>query len=309
MAYEGKWNEISPSYFYPPKKNTCPPVHLNNKQLTQTDDAKYLCVHLDRTLTWPKHITTKWKQLDLKLRKFYRFIGGKLQLSVANWLLVHQAMPKPVWTYSVQLWGSASNSKKEILERFQPKVLRIIMDSPWFVPNAVIIRDVQLLSVRQEVRNCSVTYRQRLNDHPNGLIKSLFQRPTHTRRLKRYYPVDMRTRFNWYSATPQQTIPNHLWLSLNRRCVAGCISHVPSIVTVNIIAECFRTDSNILGDDNKKMAVSCQTHLQLTTQVILIWGGFFKRFVANVFHVCTATYLWTVLLPLGDLWWVGMTRQ
>jgi len=84
-------------------------------------------------------------------------------------LLVYKATLKPTWTYGVQLWGSASNSNIEILERFQSKVLRIITDAPWFVPNAVIIRDLQVLSVRQEVRNYSVTYRQRLNDHPNNL--------------------------------------------------------------------------------------------------------------------------------------------
>jgi len=46
------------------------------------------------------------------------------------------------------------------------------------VRNAVIIRDLIVLSVRQEVRNCSVTYRQRLNDHPNNLAKSRFQKTT-----------------------------------------------------------------------------------------------------------------------------------
>jgi len=32
------------------KKSTCPPVHLNNK-LTQTDDVKYLGIHVDRKHT------------------------------------------------------------------------------------------------------------------------------------------------------------------------------------------------------------------------------------------------------------------
>ena len=127
-------------------------------------------------------------------------------------------------------------------------MLRIIGDAPSFVPNAVIICDLQVLSVRQEVRNCSVTYRQRLNGHPNNLSKSVFQRPNYNRRLKRYYPADLAARFNWYSATPLQTIPNHLWLSLNRRCITGCIAYMTFRVTVNTTAECLRTDCNILGD-------------------------------------------------------------
>jgi len=68
--------------------------------------------------------------------------------------------------------------------------------APWYVPDAVKIRDLRVLSVRQAVRNYSVAYRQRLNDHPNNLAKSLFQRPNYSRRLKQYYPADLVTRFN-----------------------------------------------------------------------------------------------------------------
>jgi hypothetical protein len=81
------------------------------------------------------------------------------------------------------------------MERFQSKVLRIITDAPWYVLNAVIKRDLKVLSVRQEVRNYSVTYGQRLYDHPNRMVKSLFQRTHYNRRLKRYYPADLATRF------------------------------------------------------------------------------------------------------------------
>jgi len=65
----------------------------------------------------------------------------------------------------------------DILERFQSKMLRIITDAPRYVPNTAIRRDLSVFSVRQEVRNYSVTYRHRLDDHPNRLAKSLFQGP------------------------------------------------------------------------------------------------------------------------------------
>jgi hypothetical protein len=50
--------------------------------------------------------------------------------------------------YGVQLWGSASKSNIEILERCQSKVSRIITNAPWYVSIAVIVRDLQVLSVR-----------------------------------------------------------------------------------------------------------------------------------------------------------------
>jgi len=115
-----------------------------------------------------------------------RIIGRKSQLSLQNKLLVYKAILKPIWTYGIQLWGAASNSNIVTLERFQSKVLRVITDAPWYVPNAVIKRGLKVRSVRQEVRNYSVTYRQRLDDHPNRLAKSLYQRTHYNLRLKRY---------------------------------------------------------------------------------------------------------------------------
>jgi hypothetical protein len=112
------------------KKRTYPPVYLNNKQLPQTDDVKYLRIHLYRKLTWRNHISAKRKQLDLKLRKLCSTIGRKSRLSLTNKLLVYKIILKPIWTYEIQLWGSASNPHLEILERFQSKVLRILTDAP-----------------------------------------------------------------------------------------------------------------------------------------------------------------------------------
>jgi len=151
--------------------------------------VKYLGIHLDRHLTWRKYITTKRKQLDLKLRNLYWIIGCKSQLSLENKLLVYTVILKPVWTYGVQLWGTASNSNLEILERFQSKVLRIITDVPWYVPNSVTQHDLQ--TVEQEARKCSVNYRKRLDVHPNSLANALFQEQLAYSRLKRLYPGDL----------------------------------------------------------------------------------------------------------------------
>ena len=173
----------------------CPSAQLINKHLAQPDDVKYLGIHLDRKLTCRKHITTNRKQVDPKLRKLYWIIDRKSQLSLENKQLVYKAILKPIWTYGVQLWGSASNSNIDILERFQSKVLRTSTDASRCVPTAAIRRDLKVSSVRQEVHNYSVTYRHWLDDHPNRLAKSLFQGPAPSRRLRRCYPANLATRF------------------------------------------------------------------------------------------------------------------
>ena len=46
-----------------------------------------------------------------------------------------------------------------------------------------------------------------------------------------------------------------LTVTVNRRYFTGCISCIPLEVTVNTIAECLRTDCNILEDNKKKIYI------------------------------------------------------
>jgi hypothetical protein len=112
-------------------------VKINDVQLPQSDEVKYLGFHLDRRLTWHKHIFTK-RKLGLTLTKMHWLLGRKSQLSNTNNLLHYKTILKPIWTYGIQLWGTASTSNIEILQRFQSKVLCMIVDTPWYIPNSLI---------------------------------------------------------------------------------------------------------------------------------------------------------------------------
>jgi hypothetical protein len=125
-------------------RETCPQVHINNVQLLQEEEVKYLGLHLDRRLTW--HIFAKRKQLGNTLTKMYWLLGRKSKLSTSNKLLIYIyiyiTILKPIWTYVIKLWGTASTSNIEILKRFQSKALRMIVDAPWYVPNMVVLEEI-----------------------------------------------------------------------------------------------------------------------------------------------------------------------
>ncbi|KAH0813919.1 hypothetical protein GEV33_008872 [Tenebrio molitor] len=125
---------------------------INDCQLPQVEDAKYLGMHLDRRLTWKKHIFSKRKQLGLKLSHMYWLIGRKSKLSLDNKVLLYKSILKPVWTYGIQLWGTACVSNINILQRFQNKVLRAIVDAPYYVSNEVIQHDIPLESIKEAKR-------------------------------------------------------------------------------------------------------------------------------------------------------------
>jgi hypothetical protein len=80
----------------------------------------------------------------------YWLLGPRSRLSLSNKLL-YKSILKPIWTYGIQLWGTASTSNIEILERFQSKTFRLLVDAPWYVPNRRIRRDLQMPSVKEEI--------------------------------------------------------------------------------------------------------------------------------------------------------------
>jgi hypothetical protein len=126
-----------------------------------------------------------WKQRGTTLTKTYWLLGRKSKFSTSHKLTIYETILKPIWTYKIQLWGTASTSNIEILEHFQSKALRIIVDASWYVPNTVIRSDFQIPTVKEEISRYSSQYSACLSAHPNGLIVNFIEQPDN-RRLRRH---------------------------------------------------------------------------------------------------------------------------
>jgi hypothetical protein len=128
------------------------------------------------------------------LTKMHWLLGRKSKLSTSNKILIYKAILKPIWTYGIQVCGAASTSNIEILERFRCKILRVIVDAPWYVLNTVIRRDLQTPTIKEEIHHNSSQYSAHLSVHPNDLIVNLMAQPNN-RLLRRHLPNDLPTRF------------------------------------------------------------------------------------------------------------------
>jgi hypothetical protein len=60
----------------------------------------------------------------------------------------------------------------------------MIGDTPWYVPNTVILRDLQ---TPKQLKKKSAATAPRLSAHPNGLTVNLME-PPDNRRLRRHLP-------------------------------------------------------------------------------------------------------------------------
>ena len=173
----------------------CPPVSLNGYAIPESETVKYLGVHLDRRLTWKIHIKEKQKHLKLKTNKMHWLLGPRSELSLENKVRLYKAVLKPVWTYAIQLWGTASTSNIEILQRYQSKTLRRITGAPWFVSNLEIHKDLNVPFIKDEIRKATERYMDRLSNHENQLAINLLDNSLDVRRPKRFHVLDLPSRF------------------------------------------------------------------------------------------------------------------
>ena len=135
--------------------------------------VRYLGMTLDRRLTGEQHIVDKSEQLKDKLKKFYWLTGRRSNLSTQNKITLYKIVIKPVWTYGIQLWGTASNSNIEILQRFQSKTLRSLINAPWYGPNETINRNLEIPTVKDEISKSRSRYNAGVNNHHNPLVTQL----------------------------------------------------------------------------------------------------------------------------------------
>ena len=95
----------------------------------------------------------------------------------------------PIWTYGLELWGCASKSNIAIIQRFQSKLLRAIVNAPWYITIAMIHSDLDIPTVQDVIHDRSKKHPAKLQSYPN-LLQTI-SRDNIPRGLKRRWPTDL----------------------------------------------------------------------------------------------------------------------
>lgn len=167
------------------------PIYINSKVVPYSNTAKYLGMTLDAKLKWKEHIKMKREELNIKYRKMYWLIGKNSDLSIQNKIMLYKQVLKPVWTYGIQLWGCTKKTNAEIIQKFQNKVLRGIINAPWYIRNSDLHRDLQIEMVTEVVRKQAVSHNQRLQSHTNSEMETVLNVRDNVRRLRRTKPHEL----------------------------------------------------------------------------------------------------------------------
>ena len=88
------------------------------------------------------------------------------------------------------LWGCACKSNTAFIQRYQSKILRAIVDAPWYVTNVMIHEHLGTPTVQEVIHARSTKHRIKPETHSNPVLHPI-SLDNVVQRLKRRWPADL----------------------------------------------------------------------------------------------------------------------
>jgi hypothetical protein len=121
----------------------------------------------------------------------YWLLERNSELSVHNKIIIYKQVICPVWSYGIQLWGCVGDSNIDVIQRYQNKVPKCIVNAPWYVRNSDLHRDLQIETVTDIIAKFANSHEKRLQNHIDIEASRLLNVNNITRRLKRKKPFEL----------------------------------------------------------------------------------------------------------------------
>jgi hypothetical protein len=123
-------------------------------------------------------------------KKLDWLLGRKSHLNLENKIPLCKVAIKPIRTYGIELWGCASKTSIDIIQRLQSKILGAMTNAPWYVSNDTLHNDLGIPMISDVIKERSNNHHNRLETHTNPLMQPLLEEPNY-RRLKRRIQIDL----------------------------------------------------------------------------------------------------------------------
>jgi hypothetical protein len=143
---------------------------------------------LDVKLRWKEHNKKKSDELNIKFRKMYWLLEHNSELPIHNKPILYMQVLRPVWSYGIQLWGCASESNIQVIQRYQNKVY---FQCTMVLRNSDLHRDPGIETVTDIFANFTNSHEKGLQDHINIEASRLLKVNNITRQLKRKNPFEL----------------------------------------------------------------------------------------------------------------------
>ena len=149
-------------------------IKLDDRMLDWNSSAKYLGVHLDKSLNWATHLKAVSSSGRIAAKIIWPLINKRSPLELDQKLNLYKAMVRPRLTYGAPLWwGHAAKTNVSLIERVETKTLRTIANPPPGINNYIIRAGLQIESLQDYIQQLKLKFHKRLITHTNPLITSI----------------------------------------------------------------------------------------------------------------------------------------
>lgn len=150
-------------------------ISINNTRLPWSREVKYLGLTVDSGLTFKSHINNIKTKFNISRIVTLPLTCRSSPLDIANKLLIYKLFLRPILTYAALSWCTAARTHINTLEILQNKFLRMITNSPWFVRNVQLRRDLNIPSFKEFLINLSKSAWARAERSENPLIRTVVE--------------------------------------------------------------------------------------------------------------------------------------
>lgn len=161
-----------------------PNIVIFGQDIPWKDDTRYLGLTIDKGLTWKPHIEGAVARARAAYSALYPLFSGTT-LDLRNKLLLYKTVIRPIMTYAAPAWGYAAPTHIKKLQTVQNKILRTIVNAPWFVRNRNIHEDLQMISIQDFIREAAAKFYDATIDHDNPTIRGLWGYNVNETRLRK----------------------------------------------------------------------------------------------------------------------------
>jgi uncharacterized protein YeeX (DUF496 family) len=163
------------------------PIFISGIKVPYANTAKYL---LMPSCGGKSILRNKRDELNIKFRKMYWLLGLNSELSIHNKIILYKQVIRPVWSYGIQVWSCASDSNIQVIQRYQNKVLKCVVNAPSYVRNSDH-RDLRIETVTDIIAMFTKSHEKRPQDHINMEASRLLSVNNITRQLKQKKPFEL----------------------------------------------------------------------------------------------------------------------
>lgn len=78
-----------------------------------------------------------------------------------------------------------------MIQRFQNKILRSIVNAPWYIRNDDIHKDLKIAPIAEEIQRLARKHEERLHQHQNVEMLQILDNSQQVRRLNRVKPFEL----------------------------------------------------------------------------------------------------------------------